>query len=158
VFRWVVRSPFEHFFSNGRKIRAELAAEIAYECPESRQQLVFLKETPQLIVSGLEEVLADVAQKVEVTAEDGDLQLQLPNEVLSRPAHGPAEVAHERTGKTEALRHIDQVWRDLVGPFRGQFPRAQHPLSPAVVGDQKRAAAVFAGGIEFERVNLRHAR
>lgn len=84
VFRWVVRSPAEHFFSNGRKIRAELAAEIAYEGPESRQQLFFLKETPQLVVSGLEEVLADVAQKVEVTAEDGDLQLQLPNEVLSR--------------------------------------------------------------------------
>jgi hypothetical protein len=73
VSRGVIRSPIENFFSKDRKIRAELAAEISYEGPEPWTQLVPSKKVPQFVVGGLEEVLADVAQEVKVTAEDGDL-------------------------------------------------------------------------------------
>lgn len=119
VFRGDIRSPPEHVTANGRKVAAEIAAQIAHECPELRTQLVFSKQAPQRVVRTLEEVLADIAQKVEMTAEHGDLHLELSDKVLGGSARGTAQITHDRARRTEAPRHVEDVWRDLIGPFRG---------------------------------------
>lgn len=78
-------------------------AEIARERAQPGFDLEAAEERAQLVVRGVEEIAADVAQEVQMAGEHGDVVRQPGDEVLAGVLHRAAEVAHDGAGRPEAL-------------------------------------------------------
>jgi hypothetical protein len=84
-----------------------------------------------------------------VAGQHGDGKGQLRDQIIDGRGHGPAQIAHRRTGRTEGACRLKQTGQDELGSFGGDLPRSQHPLAPARHHQQQRAAAILARGVNM---------
>ena len=126
---------------------SEAAAQVTSKGAQLPTQPSLAKEPTQLVVPILKQVLADVAQEMEVASRHGDnaLSTLAPGELgllykrLGRFRQGPAQVPHDRARRAEAEHDFPQPGKNDVSPFGGHFPGAHYhyPLTPAGEGHRQ---------------------
>ena len=127
------------------QVASQFAAQVASQFAQLSTQPSLAKEPTQLVVPILKQILADVAQEMEMAGQHRDGRLEILHQRLGRFRHSPAQVSHDRARRAEAEHNFAQPGKNDVSPFGGHFPGAnvlstlapQHPLPPTGEGYQQ---------------------
>ena len=130
---------------------SQIAALLADEGAKLRQQFGVAKQIAKLMVSVLEQPLADIGEEVKMAGQDRNRFLQGSDKLAGGLGHGTAEVAHDGTRRPEGRRNALDAGKDEFRTFGGRLPRAEHPTAPTGKGGDHRAAAIFTGGVDVKR-------
>jgi hypothetical protein len=81
----------------------ELASQITNERPKARANSGLPEEVSKLTVRGVEQVLSDVFEEVELTGKDGNRYLEFSDKSIDGPYDAATQIAHDGTRSSEAL-------------------------------------------------------
>ena len=77
------------------------------------------------------QVLADVAEEMQMTGEYGDARPASGDERVGRLGHGAPQVAHDGARGAEQASHLVQLRQDELRSLGRDLPGAQYPTAPA---------------------------
>lgn len=130
---------------------AEVPALLADERAQVRDELGLAEQGAHPVMALGQQVVAEVGQEVPVAGQDRDGLRQGFHEIVRGVRHRAAEVAHDRAGGAEGVRHRVDAGEDECRPFGRHLPGAQDPAPPASEGHEQRATPVFPRRVEMQR-------
>jgi len=131
-------------------IMAETMPQVPSQGAELAAQLRLAEQGAQPVMALLQQIFADIAEKVKVTGQNGNPELKFLAELLGRFGHGTAQIANNGAGLSKMECCFPQSRKDGVGSFRRYLPGTKHPVAPTSEGNQQSPSSIFAGSINVQ--------
>ena len=138
-----------------RQVRAQPGppAAGAQQFPQAAAHLAAPQLAAQRRVLDIEQLAARGRKEVIVADQVGNGLLPIVRDRLGSRA---AQIAHDGHRRAEVGHRARDRRPHLGGILGGDLDRVQHPVAPAVQAQKQRAPALVAGGVDVQRIALRH--
>jgi hypothetical protein len=117
-------------------VLTEIAAQVSSQGAELATRLGLAEQCAQPVMPLSEKIFADIAEKVKVTGQNGNFEIEVLAKQFGRFGHCPAQIANNGARGAKTEYGFSQPRKDRIRPFGRYFPRAKYPLAPAGESNQ----------------------